>query len=632
MIALKNNELRLASAVALAGFVALGALWGGCAADEANTGNSSSGTATGTGTGTGTGNDCPGATLCGDVCVDTDWDPNNCGGCGVPCDTAAGELCSNGQCGTQCGGGTIQCGDSCVNIANNEQHCGGCDSPCDPGEFCVSSSCQSSCTLTDCGGECVDTNWDPTHCGGCTTVCDPGQVCVNGLCSNDCGPGLSKCDDQCVNLNTSEQYCGNCNTTCGSGQDCVNGNCITCDSNTTDCDGDGWLGSEGDCCDKTGACGLEPELVNPGAIEVVGNGVDDNCNNLTDLFDTADTLPCDGGLASSSSNPLDYVKAMGLCRFTEENPADPADRTWGVISAELVRADGSVLDYAGAKSIRSGFGGSITPINGQAAAVLSSGIAADATQTNPGPNGGAPGGFNVSTSQPSTVDISNCADPKCIDDWFNASNPPLKNPGELNAAPNCGDPTLGPPNEANDSVMLYLRLRAPTNAKAFSFNSYFFSAEYPEYVCTDFNDQFIALVDTPGGTPQPIPNPTDKNLLVHSDGADKWPIGINVAAGTDLFAVCNQGDIPNQCQTSQIDPLSCQFGVGDLAGTGFEDSGGCIIGGGTFWLTTAGNIIPGDIVELRIVIWDVGDTAFDSLAILDGFSWLASATLPGTDG
>ncbi|MCC6662915.1 MAG: hypothetical protein IT375_04180, partial [Polyangiaceae bacterium] len=40
-------------------------------------------------------------------------------------------------------------------------------------------------------------------------------------------------------------------------------------------------------------------------------------------------------------------------------------------------------------------------------------------------------------------------------------------------------------------------------------------------------------------------------------------------------------------------------GIGGLLGTGFEKSGSCTVGGGTFWLTTAGNVVPGQIVELR---------------------------------
>ena len=33
----------------------------------------------------------------------------------------------------------------------------------------------------------------------------------------------------------------------------------------------------------------------------------------------------------------------------------------------------------------------------------------------------------------------------------------------------------------------------------------------------------------------------------------------------------------------------------------------------------------------RIAVWDVGDSSFDSVALVDGFTWLANATLPGTN-
>jgi hypothetical protein len=168
--------------------------------------------------------------------------------------------------------------------------------------------------------------------------------------------------------------------------------------------------------------------------------------------------------------------------------------------------------------------------------------------------------------------------------------------------------------------------------RAFSFNSYFYSAEYPEFVCTSYNDQFITLVDTPTGTPSPIPNPKDKNLMTYSDAGQMWPIGINIAKGTSLFAVCESQTANAGCWDTDVSASSCQLGAADLVGTGFEKptTGTCTIGGGTYWLTTAGNVIPGQIVEVRIAIWDVGDTAYDSLAVMDGFKWLASATLPGT--
>jgi len=176
-----------------------------------------------------------------------------------------------------------------------------------------------------------------------------------------------------------------------------------------------------------------------------------------------------------------------------------------------------------------------------------------------------------------------------------------------------------------------LPCQATTNAKAFSFNSYFFSAEYPEFVCSSYNDQYVALVNTPGGIPTPIANPIDKNLMTYTQGGQKWPIGINIAKGTSLFSVCESQMANPGCWDTDVSMASCSLGSMDLAGTGFEKSGSCNIGGGTFWLTTAGNVIPGDTVEVRIAIWDVGDTSYDSLALIDGFQWLASATLPGTN-
>jgi len=436
-----------------------------------------------------------------------------------------------------------------------------------------------------------------------------------------------------VDLTSDSANCNMCGHACAGGETCVGSACVACDSTTTDCDGDGWLASEGDCCDKPGACGSTPGLVNPGAIEVVGNGVDDNCNGLTDLFDSADTVPCDSGLASNSQNAVDYAKAIGICRQTTMSPPK-AQKTWGLISAQLQRADGSALAANSNQiSIRNGFGTNIAPLNGGKVMAMSSGIAADGTQTMPGPNGGAPGGGNVSTSVGSTVNISTCTNATCIKDWFGTANPPLKAANALPVAPMCGSGTSGTPANANDSAMLVLTLRAPTNAKAFSFNSFFFSAEYPEYVCSNFNDQFVTLVDTPNGTPMPIANPIDKNLMTFASGGQKWPVGINIAHGTNLFSVCDSQMTNPGCWDTDVSMTSCSLGNGNLAGTGFEKptASTCTIGGGTFWLTTAGNVIPGDIVQIRIAIWDVGDTAFDSLSLIDGFQWLANATLPGTN-
>ncbi len=574
-----------------------------------------------------------GATKCGQTCADTENDPANCGACGTAC--GPGQVCASGQCGLFCTGGTTKCGAKCVDKTNDPKNCGACGTACAAGDGCFNGQC-GFCGpgLTQCGQTCKNLQTDPTNCGMCATVCDAGKVCFQGGCADSCGGGLTACGQTCIDTANDPKNCGACGTACAQGESCAAGACQACNPATTDCDGDGWLVADGDCCDKPGLCGAQPELVNPGALEVVGNGLDDNCNGKTDLFDIEDTLPCDGGLLSSSQTAGDFAKALGICRQTQEQPLALQDKTWGLIDAKILRADGSVLQDFGAVSIRPGFG-TIAPgtTEGASVIVMSSGIASDATQMMPGPNGGAPVGSNVTNSHmpSSAVNISGAGQAHTVKDWFATPNPPLKNANALPDSPGCNAADSA---TANDSAMLYLRLRAPTNAKAFSFNSYFFSAEYPEFVCTSFNDQFIALVDTPNGVPSPIANPIDKNLMTYTQAGQQWPIGINIAKGTPLFAVCDSQAANPACWDPDVSASSCSLGSGQLTGTGFEVSAGgfddCTIGGGTFWLTTAGNVIPGDIVELRIAIWDVGDTAYDSLAIIDGFQWLSNATLPGT--
>ena len=391
---------------------------------------------------------------------------------------------------------------------------------------------------TLCAGSCTDVTFDPSNCGVCGKVCAAGEVCSAGQCGVTCLGGSTACGGKCVDVTDDPANCGVCAKACVAGEPCKAGVCAACDSATTDCDGDGWLVADRDCCDKPGLCGSQPELVNPGALEVVGNGLDDNCNGKTDLFDSLDTVSCDSGLMSSSTNPIDFAKALGICRQTQEQPLLLKDKTWGLIDAKILRADGSPLQDFEAISIRSGFG-SIAPstTEGQRVVVISSGSAADATQTMPGPNSGPVGGNVSTTHMPSSnVDISSSAFPHTVKDWYATPNPPLKAANALPDSPGC---SISATPVANDSVALYLRMRAPTNAKAFSFNSYFFSAEYPEFVCTTYNDQLIALVDTPNGTPKPIANPIDKNLMTYTQGGQQWPIGINIAKGTSLFAVCD---------------------------------------------------------------------------------------------
>jgi hypothetical protein len=257
--------------------------------------------------------------------------------------------------------------------------------------------------------------------------------------------------------------------------------------------------------------------------------------------------------------------------------------------------------------VRPKFGTGVFPIKGQRLAILSTGSAAAPGDTNP----------SFVSFQPGKQNNTSSGFPA---DWLAA------NGGTPPNSPGCPDPSG---NTANDPVMLTFRIRVPTNAKSFSVNSFFMSAEFPEYVCTPFNDFFVALVDAPVTN-----NPADKNVAVYiAPDFKRYPISVNLSHGTNLFAVCKAG--PTGCAGGVPGNASCLAGPSLLTGTDMDTpSGGCgtsnLLGGGTGWLTTAGNVASGQIMEIRIAVWDTSDSVFDSLVLLDNWIWNLSPAQPGT--
>ena len=178
---------------------------------------------------------------------------------------------------------------------------------------------------------------------------------------------------------------------------------------------------------------------------------------------------------------------------------------------------------------------------------------------------------------------------------------------------------------AMDPVMLTLTVRVPTNAQSFKLATNFFSSEFPEYTCSPFNDFFVVLLDsTYTGSPA---NPTDKNLAFYAGRtAMKYPVGVNLAHGnTGLFTQCVNG--ADRVRGDRGQHHRRAPGSTELMGTGLDtpSPGACdansLQGGGTGWLETSGNVNPGEIMKLRIAIWDTSDHVLDSLAVVDGFRW-----------
>ena len=611
---------------------------------------------------------------------------------------AAGSFCDPAKLGCKAGcKADGECNAPLVCDVGAHQ-CVGCvdDAKCGAGTICNQGNCVPGCTPQhDClagdtccpNGTCHDVLDDVTSCGTCGVVCkapaNGEPSCAGGMCGlGACKPNFADCDGDpatgcehntladgpclCVPGEKTPCYdgapgtenvgpCKGGTSTCGPDgvawgacenevlpkpEACANKVDDDCDGKVDvvdDIDGDGWTACDGDCCETLQQCST-PAAVNPGAFDVAADAVDNDCNGVVD--DAPGT--CDQGLASNSAAALDFAKAIDLCQQTVEAPA-LKDKKWGVISAALLKADGSASPAAASHAIRTGFGSSITPKKGAQIAVLSTGAAADEADKSP-----AYVSFQAQVTN-SCLLAGTCPNDtgtksKYPADWLAA------NGGNLPNAPGCPDPDpandADPANPAKNPMMLKVRVRVPTNAKSFSVATYFLSAEYPEWVCSPYNDFFVTLLDSafvPG--PGEQPNPKDKNLASYTSPQNKvYPVGVNLAFGdTGLFSVCKNGQT-GCANGATLGTTSKCVSAAELAGTGFEianpaatfvnDVGYCgannQLGGGTGWLVTTGNVKPGETMELRFAVWDTNDPWYDSVVLLDAFQWSLQATEPGT--
>lgn len=326
-----------------------------------------------------------------------------------------------------------------------------------------------------------------------------------------------------------------------------------------DADEDGFVNEE-DCND----CSAQ---INPGAFDFPGDGYDEDCTGA----DATSVGDCDGDLALDSGDPFDAARSMGLCEITDEG-----SRRWGVIDARFVRADGSgsprsPLQYGFLPAL-----GGQAPVQGYSLLALSSGVARG-------------------TGHPDFT--SGC-------DLFGLGAEGYP-PGYPVESPACPGVRSGAP---YDSVALEVRIRVPSNARSMSFASAFFTYEYPEFICDEFNDFFVVLREGPSGW---------ENLV-------RDMMGNAVSVNNAFLAAC----VPGTHGGRRFD---CPLGTGFLAGTGYDGTMRCGydpfagvtggVGGSTGWLRTTAPVAPGEILTLRFALWDSGDADLDSLALVDGWTW-----------
>jgi hypothetical protein len=156
-------------------------------------------------------------------------------------------------------------------------------------------------------------------------------------------------------------------------------------------------------------------------------------------------------------------------------------------------------------------------------------------------------------------------------------------PGFPQDVPSCPGET-----DINDDVGLQLTIRAPSNVQSYSYEFKFHSYEFPEYVCTQFNDQYIALVN-------PAPQGSINGNISFDSNTN--PVSVNIA----FFDVCSPSTSSEWALICSFDfgsscpPLPnpyCPSGPAELAGNGLRD-----LDGATSWLVTTAPVEPGQRVH-----------------------------------
>ena len=159
--------------------------------------------------------------------------------------------------------------------------------------------------------------------------------------------------------------------------------------------------------------------------------------------------------------------------------------------------------------------------------------------------------------------------------------------------------------DPNDRMWFSFEVTAPSiaagdlaDANGYNFMFAFFSAEFPEWVDTNFNDIFVVWQDSLDYT----------GNITFIDGQ---PLTV-----TALWPIDYQG----QCEL--LDP-QCSGEDEHLDGTGYRQDGGA-----TGWYLASGGVQPGETFRLAFAILDMGDSTYDTTAILDAWQWDCEGCVP----
>jgi hypothetical protein len=346
---------------------------------------------------------------------------------------------------------------------------------------------------------------------------------------------------------------------------------------------------------------------NPANYDIPGNNCDDDGDGKVD-----NTPTCDGSLMLTGT-AHDFANALGLCQ-------DAAGQKWGIVSATYTKGfGGGGAPNDGQHGILPHFGTAVMPREGTNLGVLSSGYAREWDNTSGTGSGSCPNPLMSASGAP----------------CFKGNQTPMDGmiPGQ--APPGYPKAAAACPSQQGigifDTISVTLQIKTPANAQGLQFDFNFYSGEWPEWVCTNYNDSFVAWLQSAAFTGK------NGDLNISYDSKND-PVSVNNAFFETCTSNASTGCCAMQTQTGCGSPTgtaTCTSGPGELAGTGFEDDGtycgGASTGGGaTGWLTTTAPVKAGEVITIQFIIWDTGDYNYDSSVLVDHFTWQPGPTMTGT--
>lgn len=359
-----------------------------------------------------------------------------------------------------------------------------------------------------------------------------------------------------------------------------------------DHDGDGYQPEDGDCDDNN------PD-VHPFAFEICSDGIDNNCNGYRDIEEPdldGDGVPvCDGDCN-------DYDKRIAPTNI--EMMGDGLDNNCNGVIDEAEHLCDCARDETTLQLSNIGPGASPGDALGlcnsswHASAIEISGAAQWAIISYD-PEGRTPNANGWGALRPIPPRQVDPDDPELpvgcqmlalfTGQAFNPQ--PQNDETASDLGYTCQDPVSmianaepdDQPAECHDMTQVKLRLRVPANAEGLAFDFVFLSTEYPEWVGSEFNDTFYAML---------------------RDETANGPRN-NISFDTRNKAITVNNDFFHP-------------GALDLTGTGYEGSDAS----STPWLTTRAPVEPGSIIEIIFSLHDEGDGILDSAVVIDNFRWV----------